>query len=314
MTAGVNNGRSTSGIISFRFWALTAGLVGVQLAWVVYVILARLGIHGADGTGKPLTFWLLWELASIAVTGVVTVAFWISCFMGKDGTALFEGSSSKYPAFGAILLVVFAVGFLFAAVCAWQHFSVTYQVLWLALGVAATIGLESLAMASTCEALLKRKQQLIDRSVRDKQKIASEVRIILGNRDNVTKYLCFSDVPIAFAILSIALGVLAHDVLNVPFREEEMRPLIAGAVAVQLLYSNFVFWLEAYAERPSGDELLDRLPPALRSVRQMLHPAGRLPIDTNPRWAKEVLTECFPEQARTELKSARPSFLSKAET
>jgi len=301
MTATADNTRRVSGAVAIRFWSLTVGLVAVQLAWVAYVVLTMYGIQVEDGTGKPLTFWLLWEMASIAVTLVVTVAFWSSCFMGEGDTAVFEGSSVQYAAFGVILLLVFGGGFLGAAWCAWKYLSMTLQVMLLVVGVAGTIGLEALAMASTHRALQTRQQLLLKTATSNKGKIASEVRVILGNRDNVTKYLCFSDVPIAFAIGSIALVVIVHDFFRVPFEEEQMRSFIAGAVAVQLLYSNFVFWLEAFADHPKGHARLGRLPTSLRSIRHMLHPAGHLPLSAtaNVKWAKDILEQLFPTDRAT---------------
>jgi hypothetical protein len=80
-----------------------------------------------------------------------------------------------------------------------------------------------------------------------------------------------------------------------------LRSFIAGAVAIQLLYSNFVFWLEAFADTPKGHACLGRLPTWLRSIRHMLHPAGHLTSNdtVNVKWAKDVLEQLFPTDGAT---------------
>lgn len=283
--------------VSIRFWLLTVALVFVQAAWMAYAVLSSFEIQLNDGVGEPLSFWLLWELASIVVTIVVTIAFWVSCFMREDGHSIFEGSSVRYGVFGAVLLFVFAVGFLTAGWCAWSKMNLTLQAWMLVVGVLGTIGLELLAMASTFNALEKRQDELsVDRLPKARRsKIAEEVRTILGNRDNVAKYLCFSDIPIAFAILSLALMVTFQGSVGARYDEGQMRSFIAGAVAVQLLYSNFVFWLEALADYPGGDAFLDSLPNWLKSIRQMLQAARHLPKNATPEWAIVVLGELFPK-------------------
>lgn len=280
---------------AIRFWLLTAALLLVQIAWLGFLLLSIAGVQFRDGVGQPLSFWLLWEMASIGVTVAVTIVFWISCFMREDDHSIFEGSSVRYGASGALLLLLFGIGFLVAGWCAWEKKSLTLQVCMLALGVLGTIGLELLAMASTFDALKKRASSWTETKEAARKGAAWQVRTILGNRDNVAKFLCFSDVPIAFAILSLAAMVAIHDSLGVPFDETAMRSFVAGTVAIQLLYSNFVFWLEALADYPKGHSLLGSLPNWLRSIRHMLHPAGHLPSDATPKWANEVLKQFFPE-------------------
>lgn len=264
----------------------------VQIAWMAYAVLSKFGIQITDGIGQPLTFWLLWEIASIAVTLAVTIGFWVSCFMREGGHSIFEGSGVRYGATGALLLLVFGFGFGMAGWCAWTKKSLTLQMFMLAVGVIGTIGLQLLAMASTFNALKARASILSERRSKEQKKMfAEQVRTIIGNRDNVAKFLCFSDLPIAFAILVLALMVTVHDSIGVLFDENQMRSFVAGAVAIQLLYSNFVFWLEALADYPPGHKVLGLLPEWLKPIRQMLHPAGHLPSDASSKWAGAVLQE-----------------------
>jgi hypothetical protein len=224
---------------------------------------------------------------SIGVALIVTVVFWISCFIGEGENAIFEGSRVRYGTFAALLLILFFWSFAKAGSLAWNKESVLEQVILLVLGVLCTIALEVLAMASTYEALTTRKG-LFERSSNNDEKlnIAREVRIILGNRDNVTKYLCFSDLPIAFAIVSLALMIVFHVGIDTGYDEKQMRAFIAGAIALQLLYSNVVFWLEALADYPWGHRRLGHLPNWLRSIRHMLHPAGHLPSEASIEWVE----------------------------
>jgi len=282
-----------------RFWLLMGGLVGVQIAWVVFAILSLFTSGWQDGSGKAMTCFLFWELASIGATLIVTVVFWGSCFLGKeDGMAFFDGSPARYPAFAVLCLIVFCNGFVRAAWCAWVRGSLTSQAWWLASGVIGTIAVEVLALVSTVHPLRLRRKSLAQKlGSAEEERMASEVRAIFGNRDNIMKYLCFSDIPIAFAIGVLSFFVITHDSLGVTFDEDQMRSFMAGAVALQLLYSNFVFLLEGLADYPRGYKLLGKLPISLRPIRYMLHPTARLSGHASVGWAKDILERFFREDA-----------------
>jgi len=209
---------------------------------------------------------------SIFVTIPATLLFWTSYFVRRgDHIPIFQWSDPKHIAGGVLCVFAFLVGFVLAGVLAFMKSSLAAQVWFLAMGALGTFILQLLAMRATWSPLETRWNTL-QRSATGKIPVAKEALQILGNRDNVSKYLCFSDVPIAIAMLVLAFAVTFHPSNEQVYQEAELRSFVAGAVALQLLYSNFVFWLEALADTGRGYQLLGSLPSWLRSIQVTLRP------------------------------------------
>jgi hypothetical protein len=165
------------------------------------------------------------------------------------------------------------------------------------LGVCGVLKLELLALRATFENLKKIKDRLTGGTISEDD--AKKISDILNNRDNVSKYLCFGDLPVAFAMLCLALFVACHDLWNPtcdePQVQSQMRAFVAGAVALQLLYSNFVFWLEAGADTDWGRRRFEKLAVWLRPLRFMFDPGLRKPKNVPlTDWARQELERLFP--------------------
>ncbi|MCP5129174.1 MAG: hypothetical protein H6985_06285 [Pseudomonadales bacterium] len=284
---------------SFRFRILTLALFTILAALFIFPVLIDCGLAPKDGKGNTLTFWLLWELLSIVVTFAVTIAFWYSIFWGGSDGAAMDGAKGNSGFLGTIALLFFMFGFGGAAFIAYFKGALGYQVLCLFVGVAATVLLQILALRGIHERLGNEHQKFrgygADQATQKKE-CAELVRHKLGERDNLAKYLCFSDMPIAFAFFILVIFVWGYSAFGYIEDETVMRTFVAGAVAVQLLYSNLVFWLESYAQTDSGYQFLGRLPPSLHAIRAMLRPEEDLSSGDVVSWVDAELQRIFEDR------------------
>lgn len=284
---------------NFRFLILSGALLLILLALAIFPILNQYGWTPPDGKGDPLSFWLLWELLSIIVTLAVTIAFWYSIFWGGSDGAAMDGAKGNSGFLGTIALLCFMLGFGGAAYIAYFKGALAYQILCLFVGVVATVLLQFLALRGIHERLdsehTKFREYSTDQA-EQKKKCAELVRHKLGERDNLAKYLCFSDLPIAFAFFILVLFVWGYSGFGYIEDENAMRTFVAGAVAVQLLYSNLVFWLESYAQTDAGYQRLGRLPLWLHAIRAMLRPEEDLSSGDVVGWADAELKRIFEDR------------------
>lgn len=223
-------------------------------------------------------FYVVWELASILFTIVITVFYWRKYISRGDKTAyadLLPSDNKKFHVFGLILLS--AVSLIIAGLVAVyialngrsQKFPVdellVVEALCLTLGVFLVVIAEimiikaaPLAKARVTEDITRKEALLstqTDQSSKDM--IQQELEALKKKRadyddisDDIAKALSFSDVPIGAAFFGILALVLAHEFGWTGADSYLLPPFIAGAVALQLLYSNFVFYVEANGAFP----------------------------------------------------------------
>lgn len=286
MTAAPDTSKGTS----VRFMLLTGCFVLVALAWIVHAILTKFDVAFASS----VPFWKVTEVSSIIVTLVVSVAFWITYIIGGPGhTAILKGADPFSPILWFVCLLIFAIGFGVAAYIACTDRNIVVQIISLAMGALAAVQIGRVSMRTTFASLKKCKIQLelID-DEQERKTIAREVVDKINARDNISKFLCFSDIPIAFAMVMVSLLVVLWTfILD---SDKEMRVFIAGAVALQLLYSNSVYWIEAFADTPRGRGWLDHLSAPFQTVKRMLLPEECPNGMTIVDWAVSKLNELFP--------------------
>ena len=292
MTTGPDTTKGTW----IRFVLLTGCFIFVALAWFVHALLAMFGVTLFGTAVSSVPFWKVAEVSSIVVTLVVTVAFWYTYIRGYgEHTPVLQGSGPEDTVRWFGWLGLFALGFGLAGYIAWIEGNVVAQILCLVLGVLAAVQIGLKAMLTTFGSLKdckKTLEQLTDKAERETK--AREVLDKISARDNISKFLCFSDIPIAFAMFMVFLLVVFW--VFIPDTEKEMRVFIAGAVALQLLYSNSVYWIEAFADTPVGRRWLDRRSPPFQTVRRMLLPEERPDGMAIVDWAERKLNELFPPE------------------
>lgn len=290
MTAGPVTTKGTRS----RFVLLTASFILVALAWFVHALLVGFDVTISGTAVSSVPFWKVAEVSSIIVTLLVTVVFWGTYVTGSDEhTAVLETSGPKDSILWGAWLLLFCISFIIAGVIALCEGNMIVQVLFLVVGVLTTVKIGHKSMWTTFGSLKRCKTTLANSTDATEQTAkAREVLDKIRARDNISKFLCFSDIPIAFAMVVVFLLVVLWTL--VPHEnEKEMRAFIAGAVALQLLYSNCVYWIEAWADTPKGRKFLNDLSPALETVRRMLVPEEP-PDDKIVDWAKIKLNELFP--------------------
>lgn len=284
-----------------QFRLLTFSLCAILIAPLAIYFLNKWGFHIPDGKGEPLSFWLIWELLSIVVTAVVTIIFWIMVFFGKGkgettatGEAALDGAKGIQGFFATLALALFLIGFVGAGLTAYSKGHLPLQLLYLLTGVLGTVGLEIIILFGIHHRLGVEHQNFKKfRHKTHRHTCAKTVQSKVGERDNFIKYLCFSDIPIAIAFGVLTAFVGSYSVFEVSYSDNEMRGFIAGAVAMQLLYSNLVFWVESFAQTDGGYGLLGRLPRALQPIREMLRPEEDWSADDSIAWAERKLEMIF---------------------
>ena len=298
MTAAPDKSKGTS----FRFWLLTGCFALVALAWFVHAVITKLELDVTlwGVAVRSVPFWKVTEVSSILVTLIVTVAFWGSYIKGSDGhTAILKGTDPDNTLRWTGWLLIFAFGFGMAGYIACIEGSIVLQIIFLVVGVLAAIQIGLKAMRTTFVSLEECKIQLeLRKDEKERQTIAREVLDKLNARDNISKFLCFSDIPIAFAMVVVFVLVVCW--AFIADSDEEMRVFIAGAVALQLLYSNSVYWIEAFADTPKGRRWLDRRSPPCQTIKRMLLPEECPDSMTIVNWAVSKLNELFPPNGTNE--------------
>lgn len=287
----------------WQFWLLTIALLAVLIAWGLHAGLYAAGMPLKDQAGNIVPFWKVWEVSSVGVTAIITIVFWITFISGqnKEQESAFQGAQVRQIGSWILWLAVFFFAFVLAGLFAWFEGYIPLHVQFLALGVLSTVQLGTLAMRSIHSALQDCTKRLANpANDEEKKSIAQQVEDKIRVRDNITKYLCFSDTPIAFAMISLAVFVMSYHYFGQPHEELEMRAFIAGAVALQLLYSNIVYWIESFADTPWGRSWVNSMSPALEPIGRMLRPGHQHDEGmTQVEWAEAELNRLFPAKTRT---------------
>jgi hypothetical protein len=291
---------------SLRFLLLTRCFVLVALAWIVHAIITKFGVT-LFGFAISVPFWKVTEVSSIVVTLVVSVAFWLTYVKGGIGhTAILKGASPGESIAWFVCLAIFALAFGGAAIIACIEGSIVGQISSLAVGALAAVLIGYIAMRTTFAALRESKKRLqLTEDVPERQRIAREVLDKIDARDNISKFLCFSDIPIAVAMVMVLLLVALW--VNIADSGKEIRIFIAGAVALQLLYSNSVYWIEAFADTPRGREWLKHRSPPFQTVTRMLVPEELPDGMTEIERAEAQLKMLFPQDYRAGTLELKPT-------
>ena len=186
-------------------------------------------------------FWVVWEAASILVTAGVTRVYWSMYFKGDHAYARVMmrpetiARGSLAVTFGAIFLIV-------AAVAAFLEWHLLLQMLFLVVGVFGPVYLEHSVLAAVSESLRNAESK-------EGNHRAAAIRDVMSVRDDMLKFLIFSDLPILIAFICILIYVLLHAVFPTGV-DTGLRAFVGGAVAIQLLYSNVVFLVENWTSSP----------------------------------------------------------------
>lgn len=215
----------------------------IVLIVLVVDLLIRIFCKSPLGKGyQPLfDFWVVWEVASIAVTAGVTFVYWRMYFAGGHAYArvmspatIVQGSHAV--SFGSLLLIVAAIAALFET-------NLSVQMIFLVFGVSGPVYLEHSVLSAIPASLTSAKSKTgTDR--------LDAIRDVMSVRDDMLKFMMFSDLPILIAFICILFYVVLNAVFPTGVRTEDLRPFVGGAVAIQLLYSNVVFLVENWTPPP----------------------------------------------------------------
>lgn len=255
---------------------------------------------------KPFwDFYVAWEFASIASTFIVTIVYWSKYVRHDDDniayTDVFQHDDKKILTW--LLVPLSALALIFAAisavVVAWHKESSAAQVIWLVIEAAfLCVGVFCLVIAEkkiieAAPKAIDAVQQSIDKQQRlltleaateikdglkeELDKLNRKRADYIDIRDDIAKAFSFSDAPIGAAFFLIFLLALVHLFGWTGAEVKLLSPFIAGAVALQLLYSNFVFYIEANGAFPSWAR---RIWPILNDLTPMIQ--GRLNGSPDP--------------------------------
>jgi len=267
---------------------------GFKLVFVLFVIdlIAR-----NIGPWRPFWgFYVTWEAASILFAMIVTPMYWKKYISRGNQTAysaVFETDNNRVVGLAVLVgfsMISLVVAGLLAIFIAYNQYDEAFNLEimlvaetgCLVLGMLLLVFAEMMvisavpkALAKAEEALIKQRNLLDNVNSNGRETVLEELemreRRVADYRDMIDdlgKVLAFSDAPITLAFGTIfflvcahALGMLGDGIGNIP-------PFIAGAVAFQLLYSNFVFYLEANGSFPEWARkkipLLDSLTPMIQ--------------------------------------------------
>lgn len=245
-------------------------------------------------------FYVIWQAASIGFTIVVTPLYWRKYIRRREETAyadvlLTADNRKVYVAaliFGSALSLI-AAGLLAICIALGQdrttfalELMLVFEAGCLALGVLLLVVAELMIVKAAPDAKQKaddeivKKEQLLATQTNPESKAQVQRELDEWRRkradyddisDDIGKVLAFSDAPIAAAFFMIFLIVLANAFGLTGAESKLLPPFIAGAVALQLLYSNFVFYIEANGAFPKWARAvvpgLDELTPMIEGQR-----------------------------------------------
>ena len=240
-------------------------------------------------------FYVVWEVAAILFTIVVTLVYWQKYFSRGEETAYASVLQGDRKKIGVFLLIIasaatlITAGLIAVCIALCKHsdeFALEWMLLLevgcLAIGVLCLIVSELVIVKaapfakSDVDKKITDRQTLLDTQYDGSAKTAiqKELNELLKKRadfddimDDISKVLAFSDAPIGAAFCVIFLLVLAHRLGWTGADSHLLPPFIAGAVALQLLYSNFAFYIEANGAFPRWATWAI---PTLNSVTPML--------------------------------------------
>ena len=157
-----------------------------------------------------------------------------------------------------------------------------FEAACLVFGVIFLVAAELMVVSSAPKALMKVEEEvaeqrdlLADQTTPNSKEIVQKNLSKCLNRaanfkdimDDIGKVLAFSDAPLAIAFSVIFILVFVNALGWMGDGSALFPPFIAGAVAFQLLYSNFVFYLEANGAFP---ELARKIIPKLDLLTPMI--------------------------------------------
>lgn len=265
-----------------------------------------------DQYGSCWHFYVVWQVSAIAFTIVLTIVHWLKYINRGRGSAytdVLATDNRKFHVGGLILLSAIALIIAGAiAICIGLYGDVEgfaleemliAEVGCLALGVVCIVWAELKVVEAVPKAKAKADEKIAElecvlENLTDTDAIKS-TRTDLSNWkqkrsdyddifDDVAKFLAFSDAPIAVAFSVILLVVFSYW-LGWPDADANMLPpFIAGAVALQLLYSNFVFYIEANGAFPKW---IIRIAPGFNEVTPMIQGRRRM---QNPQFTEQSLS------------------------
>lgn len=274
-------------------------------------------------------FYVVWEVAAILFTIVVTITYWHKYFSRGEESAyasVLQGDRKKIGVFLLILASAAALivaGLLAVCIARGKHsedFAFEAMLLLetgcLAIGVLCLIASELMIVKAAPIAKAKvdeeigTQQQLLAALTDDATKATVQRTLdeLLKRRadfsdimDDISKVLAFSDAPIGAAFCVIFLLVGAHWLGWTGADNHLLSPFIAGAVALQLLYSNFAFYIEANGAFP---QWAIRMFPTLDSLTPMLE---RRIEGTSESRADNAATQIEPKSDAVGLANTQPN-------
>ncbi len=245
------------------------------LATVIADLIAR---NTWDRYDQLWDFYVVWEASSITFTIILTIFCWFKYINRGEGAAYTDVLATVNKKIHVLLLIggsaiaLIAAGGLAIVIGLYKDnpkvpidLFLAVEALCLTLGVVLLVFAELKVIVAVPLAKIEADNEIAELRIvladltdeaamesiqrqlsRWKQKRADYDEIL----DDVGKFLAFSDAPIAVAFFVIFLVVCAHGLGWTLADSDVLPPFIAGAVALQLLYSNFVFYIEANGEFP----------------------------------------------------------------
>lgn len=258
-------------------------------------------------------FYVVWEAASIAFTIVVTPLYWRKYIRRREATAYADVllSADNQKVHVAVLIFLSAVLLIVAGLVAFciaiNQSRPTFAFEWmllteagcLALGVLCLVIAELIIVKATPHAKQKADEEIVKKERLLSAQTDAISRSLVQHEldewrkkradyddifDDIGKVLAFSDAPIGAAFFVIFLLVLAHSFGWTGAEDRLLPPFIAGAVALQLLYSNFVFYIEANGAFPKW---IRALAPGFNEVTPMIQGQRRT---QNPQFTNQSLS------------------------
>lgn len=255
---------------------------------------------------KPFwDFYIAWEFASIASTLAVTIVYWFKYVKHDDDniayTDVFQHGDKIILTWLLVPLSAVALSFAAASavVAACYKESSEVQIIWLVIeafllcvGVFCLIYAEKKIIEAAPKAIdmvqknIDEKQRLLELDADTEIKFQMKEELdklyrkradYIDIRDDIAKAFSFSDVPIGAAFFLIFLLALVHWLGWTGAEVKLLSPFVAGAVTLQLLYSNFVFYIEANGAFPGWAR---RIWPILNELTPMIQ--GRLNGSPDP--------------------------------
>lgn len=280
-----------------------AQLLAVGFFLVLGVVILDLVARNVwkDQYGSRWNFYIVWQASAITFTIVLTIFHWLKYINRGTGSAytdVLATDNRKFHVGGLIFLSALALiiaGLIAIYIGLYEDVEgfalekmLIAEVGCLTLGVVFIVWAELKVVKAVPEAKAK-----ADKTIAELEHVLSNLnepdaikstQTELSNwkqkrsdyddiLDDVGKFLAFSDAPIAVAFSVILLVVFSYWLGWSDADVNMLPPFIAGAVALQLLYSNFVFYIEANGAFPKW---IIRIAPGFNEVTPMIQGQYRM--------------------------------------